>query len=244
MTLEIDSLKAGYGGPDILKSCSFMVKNGETLVLMGPSGSGKTTLLLSLVGVVKLSSGHMMLAGRNLSDLPIEARNIGYLPQDYGLFPHLDVGENVEYGMRMRGVPKEERGKVAEKMLKLVNLDKFADRRIQELSGGQKQRVGLARALAVKPDLILLDEPLSNVDQITKFEVAHNLRDVFDKIQIPKIVVTHTLYDAFVLADRLAIMLEGRIVQLDTPERVRAHPQNETVRMLMRQLDVENIRRK
>ena len=243
MALEIRDLAAGYGKTAVLRECTFNVKPGETLVLMGPSGSGKTTLLLCLAGVLAPSSGRMSLDGRELSGLPMEARNIGLLPQDYGLFPHMNVSENVEYGLMVRGLPAPERSQVSTQMLKLVNLPGMGARRITELSGGQRQRVGLARALAVRPGLLLLDEPLSNIDQITKDEVAHNLRRVFEKISIPKIVVTHSLFDALVLADRLAVMLDGRIVQLDTPRRVLARPKNELVRRLVRQPNAQEILR-
>ncbi len=243
MALHVRNLTAGYGGAPVLKQCSFSISDGETLVLMGPSGCGKTTLLHCLSGVLTPYSGIMSLDGRELSKLPMEARRIGLLPQDYGLFPHMSVSENVEYGLMVHGLPPSERSKVSAQMLKLVNLPGLGPRSITELSGGQRQRVGLARALAVRPGLLLLDEPLSNIDQITKDEVAHNLRRVFEKISVPKIVVTHGLFDALVLADRLAVMLDGRIVQLDTPQRVLAKPANELVRKLVRRPNAQEILR-
>ena len=241
MGLQITKLKAGYGSKVVLEDCSLSVKGSETMVLMGPSGCGKSTLLLSLVGVLAPLSGKILLNGKNLNGVPIEMRNIGYLPQDYGLFPHLDVQGNIEYGLMVRGVQRAERQKTALEMLELVNLHGMAHRRIKELSGGQRQRVGLARALAIKPDLILLDEPLSSVDQLTKSEVARKLREVFGRIKIPKIVVTHTPYDAFVLADKLAVMIEGKIVQKGMPARVFAKPKNEMIRKLVQQLDMKGI---
>ncbi len=244
MALQITKLKAGYGNKVILENCSLSVKGSETVVLMGPSGCGKSTLLLSLVGVLTPSTGKMLLNGKSLDGMPIEMRNIGYLPQDYGLFPHLDVLGNVEYGLMVRGAQKTERQKTALEMLELVNLHDLSRRKIKELSGGQRQRVGLARALAIKPDLILLDEPLSNVDQLTKAEVANKLREVFGRIKIPKIVVTHTPYDAFVLADKIAVMIEGKIVQTGTPAQVFAKPKNEMIGKLVQQLEVKTITKK
>ncbi len=243
MGLEIIGLAAGYRGKAILEGCSLSVKGSETVVLMGPSGCGKSTLLYCVIGFLAPASGKIMLNGKDLGNLAIEKRNIGYLPQDYGLFPHLTVAENVEYGLMVRGVEKEERRKAADGMLGLVNLDGMRQRKIKELSGGQRQRVALARALAIKPDLILLDEPLSNVDQLTRFEVAGNLREVFSKIKIPKIVVTHTPSDAFMLADRLAIMMDGKIVQQGKPNDVLKHPKSELVGKLLAPVDIGRMRK-
>ncbi len=238
MGLEITGLKAGYKEKAILENCSLSVKGSETVVLMGPSGCGKSTLLYCIIGFLQPNSGRISLNGRDLNGLEIEKRNIGYLPQDYGLFPHLNVAENTEYGLMVRGVQKEERQKIATEMLSLVNLHGMQQRKIKELSGGQRQRVALARALAIKPDLVLLDEPLSNVDQLTRFEVAGNLREVFRKIRIPKIVVTHTPSDAFMLADRLAIMMGGKIVQQGKPNDILKHPKSEIIGKLLAPVDL------
>jgi putative spermidine/putrescine transport system ATP-binding protein len=233
MVLEVRGLTVGYNGKEVVRQCSFSVNDGETLVLMGPSGCGKTTLLLSIIGVLEPMGGKIMLNGRDLTKIPIEKRRIGYLPQDYGLFPHLNVLENVGYGLKISGVAKEEREKISLEMLSLVGLRQFAYQRISQLSGGQKQRVGIARALAVHPDLLLLDEPLSNIDQLTKSNMAHALRKMFEHIKIPKIVVTHAPYEASVLADRMAVMLDGKIVQSGTPKSVFSHPKNSKISKLL-----------
>ena len=163
----------------------------------------------------------------------MEMRNIGYLPQDYGLFTHLNVLENIAFGLRVRGVPKEEREEIAKKMLALVNLRNYEKRRIRELSGGEKQRVGLARALAVSPALLLLDEPLSNIDQVTKREVAEQLKELFKKLAIPIILVTHSSEDAHFLAEKLAVMVEGTIEQIGPVHEIMTHPKNEFIKKLL-----------
>lgn len=222
-TLSIKNLTVGYGKKTVIQDLTLEAKEKETLVLMGVSGSGKTTLLLAILGIVPLTKGTVMLNGREIHRLPIEERSIGYLPQEYGLFPHLNVLENVSYGLRVRGLSAPERLHRSREMLDLVDLQGFEDRTIRELSGGQRQRVGLARALAIDPDLFLLDEPLSNIDQVTKLEVAAHLKNLFAKISIPILLVTHNHEDALFLAKKLAIMVEGKIAQSgDAAEVMRA----------------------
>lgn len=231
--LRIDKVTSGYDGKPIVTECSLEVRPKETLVLMGPSGNGKTTLLLTILGIVTPMKGKVFLNEKEISSLPIEMRNIGYLPQDYGLFTHLNVQENIAFGLRVRGVPKEERERVAKEMLALVNLRNYEKRKIRELSGGEKQRVGLARALAVKPALLLLDEPLSNIDQVTKREVAEQLKELFHKLGIPIILVTHSSEDALFLAETLAVLVNGTIEQIGPLQEVTTHPKTEFVKRLL-----------
>lgn len=231
--LRIDNLTAGYGEKTIITDLTLEVKEKETLILMGISGSGKTTLLLTILGINQPTYGKIVLDGKEINNIPIEERNIGYLPQDYGLFSHLNVIENVSYGLRVRGISKTEQQRIANEMLGLVDLKGFEKRRIQELSGGQRQRVGLARALAIKPKLLLLDEPLSNIDQITKFEVAINLKTLFAKLDIPIILVTHNHEDALFLSERLAIMIDGKIEQTGSIKEVMKHPKTPFIKKLL-----------
>src|SRR6266498_4394230 len=200
--LSLQNVEAGYGDKIVVKNVSLDVRPKEAMVIMGPSGCGKTTLFLSILGIITPRHGRMLLNDQDLAALPIERRNIGYLPQskNYGLFPHLSVLDNVAYGLRVRGVDRKEREKRARKVLELVELHGLAKRRVDELSGGQSQRIGLARALAIEPQLLLLDEPLSNVDQVTKFEVASALKKLFARIDIPVLLVTHGHEDALFLA--------------------------------------------
>ena len=232
--LKIDNLSSGYRGKSIIKGLSLEAPPLETMVMMGPSGSGKTTLLLTILGIVAPFEGKVFLNDKDISGLPIEDRNIGYLPQDYGLFPHMNVQENVAFGLRVRGVPRDIRDKKAIEMIQLVNLSGFEKRKIHELSGGERQRVGLARALAIDPDLLLLDEPLSNIDQVTKHEVAHQLKQLFRKLKIPIILVTHNHEDAIFLADKLVILINGAIEQIGTLNEVLEHPKSDFIKRLLR----------
>jgi len=232
--LFINKLTSGYDNTVIVKDLSLNVKPKETLVLMGPSGSGKTTLLLTILGILNPKEGDIFLNEKDISKIPIEGRNIGYLPQDYGLFPHLNVIENVAYGLRVRGVQKDEIKKICEEMLYMVELNGFENKKIQELSGGQRQRVGLARALAINPDLLLLDEPLSNIDQITKLEVATHLKKLFSKLNIPIILVTHNNEDALFLAEKLAILIDGRIEQIGKLKKILTYPKTPLIKRLLR----------
>ncbi len=200
---------------------------------MGISGSGKTTLLLTILGIIQPKKGRIVLNDKVINDTPIEERNIGYLPQDYGLFPHLNVFDNVAYGLKVRGASKTEQGQGVKEMLALVELEGFEKRKIKEMSGGQRQRVGLARALAIKPDLLLLDEPLSNIDQITKLEVATHLKNLFAKLDIPIILVTHNHEDALFLAENLAIMNEGKIEQIGSVKEIMNNPKTPFIKRLL-----------
>lgn len=231
--LSIQNLSTGYGEKTIISDFSLEVKEKETLVLMGTSGSGKTTLLLTILGIITPTKGKILLNDRNIKSLPIENRNIGYLPQDYGLFPHLDVIDNISYGLRVRGVSGEKQRAKTQEMLELVDLKGFENRKVQEISGGQKQRVGLARALAINPYLLLLDEPLSNIDQVTKLEVATNLKNLFAKLDIPIILVTHNHEDALFLSEKLAIMIDGHIEQIGTVTEVMKTPKTPFIKRLL-----------
>lgn len=232
--LGIQNLAAGYLGKQVIQDLSLKVGAKETLVLMGPSGSGKTTLLLTILGIHKPAKGQIFLNNKEITNLPIESRNIGYLPQDYGLFPHLNVFGNIAYGLKVRGKKKDEQEKRVAEVLTLVELQDYEGRKINELSGGQKQRIGLARALAIDPNLLLLDEPLSNIDQITKFEVATHLKNLFDKLDIPIVLVTHNHEDALFLAEKLAIMIDGKIEQEGTVAEIIKNPKTPLIARLLK----------
>ena len=233
MKLSLTEIAAGYGEKMVIQDISLQVQSEEALVLMGPSGSGKTTLLLAILGIIMPAKGRIFLNDVDVGKLPIEDRNIGYVPQDYGLFPHLKVIDNVSYGLVVRGIAKDEREKIATEMLSLVDLLGFENRKVNELSGGQRQRVALARALAIKPNLLLLDEPLANIDPVTKLEVATGLKTLFQKLEIPIILVTHNHEDAFFLAERLAVMIDGRIIQEGKIGEVIKKPKNPLIKKLL-----------
>ncbi len=232
--LSIQNLTTGYKQKSIIEDLSLEVTEKETLVLMGISGSGKTTLLLTILGIITPKGGKILLNDKKINTIPIEERNIGYLPQDYGLFPHLNVIDNVDYGLKVRGLPKSEREAIAEQMLTLTDLKGLETKRVDELSGGQRQRVGLARALAIKPGLLLLDEPLSNIDQVTKLDVAKQLKELFKKLEIPIILVTHNHEDALFLAERLAIMIDGKIEQEGSVNEIIKNPKTPLIGRLLK----------
>lgn len=231
--LSVQNLTTGYGKKIVIEDLALEVKDKEKLVLMGISGSGKTTLLLTILGILIPKKGRILLNDRQIQALPIEERNIGYLPQDYGLFPHLNVIDNVSYGLAVRGASKVNQLAKAREMLELVDLKGYDTQRIQELSGGQKQRVGLARALAINPDLFLLDEPLSNIDQVTKFEVATHLKNLFARIDIPVILVTHNHEDALFLSEHLAIMIDGKVEQMGSVKEILKEPKTPFIKRLL-----------
>ena len=214
MTLDVIALKKTYGNFSV--SLDFSVGAGETLAIVGPSGSGKTTALNLVSGLAECESGQLISGGADISTLPCWKRNISVVFQDLALFPHLDVGRNIAYGLFIKKVPAKERRRVIEEMLDLVRLPGFASRRIHTLSGGERQRVAIARALASSPRALLLDEPFSSLDA----PLRNSLRREFLEIrkgsahsETPCIFVTHDQEEAVMLGDRVALMSEGRIVE-------------------------------
>src|SRR5205807_1317349 len=204
---------------------SLEIPRGEILVLLGPSGSGKTTVLRLLGGFEAPDAGRIVLAGEDVTAVPPARRRCGMVFQHYALFPHLDVGENVAFGLAGRGTREAGRveGEVAE-VLGLVGLEGFERRRVQELSGGQQRRVALARALAPEPQVLLLDEPLSNLDPSLRERTRRELRALIERVGITTIFVTHEQEEAFDLGDRVAVLQAGRLEQLATPDELYEHP--------------------
>jgi ABC-type Fe3+/spermidine/putrescine transport system ATPase subunit len=201
------------------------IARGEILSLLGPSGSGKTTLLRLLAGFDTPDAGRMIIEGEDVTGLPPARRRCGMVFQHYALFPHLDVGENVAFGLRGRG--KGERGTVPDKVadvLTLVDLAGFERRRVEELSGGQQQRVALARALAPEPRVLLLDEPLSNLDPGLRERTRRELRQLVKRVGITTVFVTHEQEEAFALGDRVAVLAAGRLEQVGTPDELYERP--------------------
>lgn len=231
--LLLRNITAAYGDFKVIENLNLEVAPKEILVLMGVSGSGKTTLLKTILGILNPTIGEIVLHGKNITHLPIEQRNIGYLSQNYGLFPHLSVAGNIAYGLRIRGIDIKEQKRIVSQMLELVDLSGYEHRSISELSGGQQQRVGLGRALAVKPDLFLLDEPLSNIDQATKFDVAGDMKKLFDRLNIPIIFVTHQYEDAQFFSARVAIMIQGIIEQVGSYQEIIANPKTPFIKKLL-----------
>jgi spermidine/putrescine transport system ATP-binding protein len=221
--LEVIDLHKTYEGQPLLKGISFSLAAGETICLLGASGSGKSTILRIIAGLEQGEqgeSGDVRWEGRSLSGVPVHRRNFGLMFQDYALFPHLNVFENVAFGLRMQHWPENQiKLRVAE-VLGQVNMSAFEKRGVRELSGGEQQRVALARALAPRPRLLMLDEPLAALDRALRESLLDELRMILHRSGIPAIYVTHDQQEAFTIADRIILLHDGTIAQAGGPPQV------------------------
>jgi len=222
--LRLHSLSRRFADTLAVDGVSLEIAAGEFLTLLGPSGCGKTTTLRMIAGFEHPTSGEVWVNGRDVTTLPPQKRDVGMVFQNYALFPHLDVGENVAFGLRARGERKVDAR--VERALERVELAGYARRKVQELSGGQQQRVALARALAPEPPLLLLDEPLSNLDAALRERTRTEIRALLKELAMTAVFVTHDQEEAFALSDRIAVLDRGRLQQLDTPEALYARPAN------------------
>ena len=209
--LEVKALRKSYGSFSV--SLDLSVGEGETLSLVGPSGCGKTTALNLVAGIIEPESGSVCIDGEDITRLPAWKRNISVVFQDLALFPHLDVGGNIAYGLFIRGVPKKERRLIVEQTLEIVRLQGYAGRHIDTLSGGQRQRVAIARALASSPRLLLLDEPFSSLDAPLRKNLHNDFLEIRSHSKAPCIFITHDREEALLLGDKVALMTDGRIVE-------------------------------
>ena len=223
--LEVRDLVVRYGTVEALRSVSFGVAPGERVCLLGPSGCGKTTTLQTIAGFVTATSGEVMLEGRSTKRLAPEKRNIGIVFQNYALFPHLSVFDNVAFGLRMRKVPRAEIKQRVSEVLELVHLGHAAAKRSSALSGGEQQRIAFARAAVIKPDLLLLDEPFSNLDARLRQELRGELLSLLAEVRIATVMVTHDQEEAMYVADRIAVMNQGVIEQIGTPDEIYNRPE-------------------
>ena len=222
--LSIEALHVAYGDTRVLENVSLEVARGEMLALLGSSGCGKTTLLRSIAGFVLPQSGSIRVGGEDITRRPPEARGTAMMFQSYALWPHMSVAGNIGYGLRMRRWKKDAIADRVASMLKLLQLEGFGARSVTELSGGQRQRVALGRALAVEPKLLLLDEPMSNLDYKVRIELRHELRALQQRIGITAVYVTHDREEALTLSDRIAVLDAGRVVQVGPPEEIFHRP--------------------
>jgi spermidine/putrescine ABC transporter ATP-binding subunit len=227
--VELRGIWKLFGEVDAVCDVSFAVEDGEFVSLLGPSGSGKTTTLRMVAGFERPSAGSIAIAGQDVSRVAAKDRDVSMVFQNYALFPHLTVFENVAFGLRVRRVPKHEIAERAARYLALVQLQGLDDRLPGQLSGGQQQRVALARALVTEPKVLLLDEPLGALDRKLREELQVELKQLLDRVGITALYVTHDQDEALVMSDRVAVMHEGRLEQLDSPQTLYERPRTQFV---------------
>ena len=226
MYLSLKNISKKYKDKEILKNISFDIKEGELICILGPSGCGKTTLLNIIGGFISDFSGDVLLSDENINNIPPEKREIATVFQSYGLFTHKNVIDNVSYGLKLLKIDKNTRENRAKEMLEKVGLASYEKKKIKELSGGEQQRVAIARSMVLNPKLLLLDEPLSNLDVHLRDVMRKEIKKIQKQFGVTMIIVTHDQEDAFKLADRVIVINEGHIEQIGTPEELYKEPKN------------------
>lgn len=228
--INLKDITVSYDGKtDVLKKLNLDIEKGELVSLLGPSGCGKTTTLRVIAGFIEPNQGEFIFEDKNYTKVSVHKRNFGLVFQSYALFPHLNVFDNVAFGLKMRNINKQEIKKAVESILETVDLIDYSLRYPKELSGGQRQRVALARALVIKPGLLLLDEPLSNLDAKLRLKMRVEIRKIQQKLGITTLFVTHDQEECFSISDKVAVMNKGIVEQYDTPENIYSHPETEFV---------------
>lgn len=228
--INLENIDVSYDGKNkILEKLNLKIKKGELVSLLGPSGCGKTTTLRVVAGFIEPVAGRFILGDKDYTKVPVHKRNFGLVFQSYALFPHLTVEENVGFGLKMQKIKKNEIKTRVNEILETVDMTYLRDRYPKELSGGQRQRVAIARALVIKPELLLLDEPLSNLDAKLRLKMRVEIRKLQQKLGITTIFVTHDQEECFSISDRVAVLNNGIIEQFDTPEKIYSYPSTEFV---------------
>lgn len=228
--MEVKDLHKIYGDKVVLNKISFNVEKGEFLSVLGPSGCGKTTLLKLLIGIEGQSAGTIHLNDKEITNLDSSQRNMGIVFQNYALFPNMTVLQNVEYALKFHDTYKKEAKKIALEVLEQVGLKEHMNKRVDRLSGGQQQRVAIARTLALKPDVILFDEPLSALDAANRLTMRREIKRIQKEYNSTIVYITHDQEEAFTMSDRIMVMSEGNLEQLDTPRTIYNHPKNTFVK--------------
>lgn len=226
VAINIDQVIKRYGDLTIIPGLTEHIQNGEFFTLLGPSGCGKTTLLRMIAGFNTIEGGKICFNDKIINDIPAHKRNIGMVFQSYAIFPHMTVRENVEYGLKLRKIPKTEMKKKVDEILDVVQITEYQDRLPERLSGGQQQRVALARAIVIHPSVLLMDEPLSNLDAKLRVEMRSAIREVQKQVGITTVYVTHDQEEALSISDRIAVMKKGEIQQTARPHTVYTRPYN------------------
>jgi len=229
VAIHVDNVTKAYGKNIVIQGLSAEIMPGEFFTLLGPSGCGKTTLLRMIIGFNTIEAGEIRVNDKVINRIPTNKRNMGMVFQNYAVFPHMTVRDNVAYGLKTRRIPREERYRRADRILKLVKIDQYADRMPTQLSGGQQQRVALARAIVIEPEVLLMDEPLSNLDAKLRVEMRNVIKQIQHQIGITTVYVTHDQEEALAISDRIAVMNDGVIQQIGTPKHIYQRPANEFV---------------
>ncbi len=232
-SLEVHEARVCYGAQCVLDRVSLSAAGGEFVALLGSSGCGKTTLLRAICGFVALASGGVSVGGRDVTRLPPDRRNVAMVFQSYALWPHMTVAQNMGYGLKLRHASRAEIAHRIAELLTMLRLEGLGERKVTALSGGQRQRVALGRALAINPQILLLDEPLSNLDARIREEVRHEIKTLQQDLGITTVHVTHDRQEAMVMADRIAILDAGHVAQIGTPEEIYNHPHSPFVASFM-----------
>jgi multiple sugar transport system ATP-binding protein len=228
-TIQLQGLRKAFGKVTAVADVSLEIADGEFMVLLGPSGCGKTTILRCLAGLERPDVGRIVIGGRDVTSIPPAGRGIAMVFQSYAVFPHMTVFDNIAFGLRMRGLPSGEVRTRAEEGAALLQIDQLLDRFPAQLSGGQRQRVAVARAIVMRPQVLLMDEPLSNLDALLRLQMRTELKRLHHEVRSTTVYVTHDQVEALSLGERIAVMRDGRIVQCDTPARVYDAPANRFV---------------
>ncbi len=242
--IEVKNVKINYGGFEAVKGVSFTVNDGEFFTLLGPSGCGKTTTLRSIAGFEKVSAGEITLNGKNIAPLAPEERDIGFVFQNYALFPSMTVHDNIAFGLKIRHVRKNEAEKRIQQMAEMIGITEHLSKKISQISGGQQQRVAIARALITKPCLLLMDEPLSNLDAKLRVSMRSEIKRIQKELGIVAIYVTHDQEEAMAISDRIAVFNNGLIEQIGTPQEVYRTPKTEFAAKFVgdiNEIDVQNV---
>lgn len=227
--VTLDSVTKRYEAETAVDGIDLTVRDGELLGVIGPSGCGKTTTLRTIAGFETPTEGRVLFDGEDVSHVPPEDRNVGLVFQSYALFDNMSVLGNVAFGMKMQGIGKEERRSRAQELLELVGIEEHAEKSPRQLSGGQQQRVGLARALAIEPRILLLDEPMTGLDAKLKKRLEQEIGSLLDELDVTGLYVTHDQEEAMLMCDRIAVLNDGRIEQIGTPSEIYEQPANQFV---------------
>lgn len=229
VSIDIDNVIKRYGNHTVINGLSLKIRPGEFFTLLGPSGCGKTTLLRMIIGFNSIEGGSIRVDGRVINDVPVNQRNMGMVFQNYAIFPHMSVAQNTAFGLKQRKMPQTEIEKAVREILQIVKIEHLKDRMPAQLSGGQQQRVALARAIVIHPQVLLMDEPLSNLDAKLRVEMRNAIKNIQQQVGITTVYVTHDQEEALAVSDRIAIMHDGVIQQVGSPQHIYQRPANRFV---------------